>query len=62
MRFIMEGQMPEWLQAKDLILQIIGEISVSGATYKVRMAGFDLVHLTLYSHVMRRAAFWVLFE
>mmetsp|Transcript_11630 Transcript_11630/g.28504 ORF Transcript_11630/g.28504 Transcript_11630/m.28504 type:complete len:483 (-) Transcript_11630:509-1957(-) len=34
MRFIMDGQMPEWLQAKDLILQIIGEISVAGATYK----------------------------
>jgi len=34
MRFVMDGQMPEWLHAKDLILQIIGEISVSGATYK----------------------------
>jgi hypothetical protein len=31
MRFVMDGQMPEWLQAKDLILQIIGEISVAGA-------------------------------
>lgn len=34
MRFMMEGEMPEYLLAKDLILQTIGEISVSGATYK----------------------------
>ena len=34
MRFIMDGEMPEYLLAKDLILQIIGEISVQGATYK----------------------------
>lgn len=33
-RFIMDGQMPEYLQAKDLILNIIGEITVAGATYK----------------------------
>lgn len=35
MRFVMDGQMPPWLLAKDLILHIIGEITVSGATYKV---------------------------
>jgi 3-isopropylmalate/(R)-2-methylmalate dehydratase large subunit len=34
MRFLLDGQMPEYLLAKDLILQIIGEISVAGATYK----------------------------
>ncbi|KAG7547795.1 Aconitase/3-isopropylmalate dehydratase large subunit alpha/beta/alpha domain [Arabidopsis suecica] len=34
MRFILDGEMPSYLQAKDLILQIIGEISVAGATYK----------------------------
>ncbi|XP_010023834.2 3-isopropylmalate dehydratase large subunit, chloroplastic isoform X1 [Eucalyptus grandis] len=34
LRFVMDGEMPEYLLAKDLILQIIGEISVSGATYK----------------------------
>jgi hypothetical protein len=39
MRFQLEGEMPEYLQAKDLILQIIGEISVAGATYKVRGGG-----------------------
>ena len=30
MRFALDGQMPPWLQAKDLILHIIGEISVAG--------------------------------
>jgi 3-isopropylmalate/(R)-2-methylmalate dehydratase large subunit len=34
MRFVMDGEMPEYLLAKDLILQIIGEIGVAGATYK----------------------------
>lgn len=40
MRFLLEGEMPEYLLAKDLILQIIGEISVAGATYKVRFFEF----------------------
>ncbi|BBN18799.1 3-isopropylmalate/(R)-2-methylmalate dehydratase large subunit [Marchantia polymorpha subsp. ruderalis] len=34
LRFRLEGEMPKYLLAKDLILQIIGEISVAGATYK----------------------------
>ncbi|XVF66392.1 hypothetical protein PTKIN_Ptkin10aG0032200 [Pterospermum kingtungense] len=34
LRFVMDGEMPPYLLAKDLILQIIGEISVAGATYK----------------------------
>ncbi|KAJ9182345.1 hypothetical protein P3X46_006349 [Hevea brasiliensis] len=34
LRFVMDGEMPDYLLVKDLILQIIGEISVSGATYK----------------------------
>lgn len=33
-RFNLVGEMPEYLLAKDLILQIIGEIGVAGATYK----------------------------
>ena len=31
LRFVMDGQMPHHLLAKDLILQIIGEITVAGA-------------------------------
>ncbi|KAL5990235.1 3-isopropylmalate dehydratase large subunit, chloroplastic [Asimina triloba] len=34
LRFILDGDMPSYLLAKDLILKIIGEISVAGATYK----------------------------
>ncbi|OAY55488.1 3-isopropylmalate dehydratase large subunit, chloroplastic isoform X2 [Manihot esculenta] len=34
LRFVMDGEMADYLLAKDLILQIIGEISVSGATYQ----------------------------
>ena len=34
MRFELEGKMPPYLLAKDLILHIIGEISVAGATYR----------------------------
>eukprot|EP00897_Mesotaenium_endlicherianum_P010682 jgi/Mesen1/9642/ME000067S09033 len=34
MRFVLDGEMPPYLLAKDLILQIIGEISVAGGTYR----------------------------
>ena len=39
MRFALEGKMPPWLQAKDLILHIIGEISVAGAGGRVGERG-----------------------
>ena len=32
-RFVLDGEMPPYLSAKDLILHIIGDISVDGATY-----------------------------
>jgi 3-isopropylmalate/(R)-2-methylmalate dehydratase large subunit len=32
-RFILDGEMPGYLSAKDLILQIIGDIGIAGATY-----------------------------
>ncbi|XP_020584659.1 3-isopropylmalate dehydratase large subunit, chloroplastic [Phalaenopsis equestris] len=34
LRFTLDGEMPSYLLAKDLILQIIGEITVAGARYK----------------------------
>ncbi len=33
-RFVLDGQMPPYLLAKDLILQIIGEITVAGACHQ----------------------------
>ncbi len=34
MRFIFEGSLPPYLMAKDLILTIIGDIGIDGATYR----------------------------
>src|SRR6476660_2992210 len=34
MRFVFEGQLPPYLMAKDLILAVIGDIGVDGATYR----------------------------
>ncbi|MFO0802578.1 MAG: aconitase family protein [Gemmataceae bacterium] len=34
MRFVFHGKMPPWLMAKDLILAVIGDIGVDGATYR----------------------------
>ena len=52
-RFVLEGEMPPYLLAKDLILQIIGEITVAGTTSE---RPHELVHqivriVTLASHV-----------
>ncbi|KAJ6854031.1 3-isopropylmalate dehydratase large subunit, chloroplastic [Iris pallida] len=48
LRFIMDGEMPNYLLAKDLILQIIGEISVAGATYKsMEFVGSTVESLTM---------------
>ncbi len=34
MRFVFEGKLPKYLMAKDLILAVIGDIGVDGATYR----------------------------
>ncbi|KAJ8626955.1 hypothetical protein MRB53_020262 [Persea americana] len=48
LRFVLDGEMPNFLLAKDLILQIIGEISVSGATYKsMEFVGSTVESLTM---------------
>ena len=48
MKFIFRGQIPPYLTAKDLILAVIGRISVSGATYKaMHFAGDGISSLSL---------------
>jgi 3-isopropylmalate/(R)-2-methylmalate dehydratase large subunit len=48
MRFVLDGQMPDYLLAKDLILQIIGDISVAGATYRtLEFAGEAVERMTM---------------
>lgn len=48
MKFMFHGQIPPYLTAKDLILAVIGDISVSGATYKTMyFAGDGIASLTL---------------
>src|SRR5690606_41120378 len=34
MKFVFEGEIPPYIMAKDLILQIIGDIGVDGANYR----------------------------
>lgn len=48
MKFVFHGRIPPYLTAKDLILAVIGEISVSGATYKAMyFAGEGVASLSL---------------
>ncbi|MFP4145069.1 MAG: 3-isopropylmalate dehydratase large subunit [Phycisphaeraceae bacterium] len=48
MKFTFHGEIPPYLTAKDLILAVIGEISVSGATYKtLYFTGDGIASLTL---------------
>lgn len=48
MRFGLNGEIPDYLLAKDMILQIIGDIGVAGATYRsMEFAGSALQHLSM---------------
>ncbi|MGL5508590.1 MAG: 3-isopropylmalate dehydratase large subunit, partial [Microcoleaceae cyanobacterium] len=48
MRFILQGKLPKYLLAKDLILQIIGDIGVAGATYRsMEFAGNTVEAMTM---------------
>ncbi|MBD2101560.1 3-isopropylmalate dehydratase large subunit [Leptolyngbya sp. FACHB-261] len=48
MRFVFDGQIPPYLLAKDLILWVIGDISVSGGTYRaMEFAGEAIERLTM---------------
>ncbi|XWS08719.1 hypothetical protein CRYUN_Cryun40dG0025200 [Craigia yunnanensis] len=53
LRFVMDGEMPHYLLAKDLILQIIGEISVAGETYKsMEFVGTTVESLNMEERMM----------
>ncbi len=48
MRFSFDGEVPEYILAKDLILQIIGDIGVDGATYRaMEFAGDAVMRLSM---------------
>ena len=44
MRFILEGELPPYVMAKDVILKIIGDMGVDGATYRAMEFTGDAVH------------------
>ncbi|MFB2877609.1 3-isopropylmalate dehydratase large subunit [Floridanema aerugineum] len=48
MRFVLDGELPPYLLAKDLILQIIGDISVAGANYRtMEFAGGTIAAMSM---------------
>ena len=48
MRFVLNGELPDYLLAKDLILQIIGDIGVAGANYRsMEFTGDTVERLTM---------------
>ncbi len=44
MKFVFNGEMPSYLTAKDLILQILGDIGTDGATYRAMEFDGEAVH------------------
>lgn len=44
MKFIFDGQLPNYITAKDLILQILGDITTDGATYRAMEFEGEAIH------------------
>jgi len=52
MKFTFNGKMPEYLTAKDLILQILGDITTDGATYRaMEFDGEAISSLSMYERM-----------
>jgi 3-isopropylmalate/(R)-2-methylmalate dehydratase large subunit len=52
MKFTFHGAMPEYLTAKDLILQILGDITTDGATYRaMEFAGSAIASMDMYERM-----------
>ena len=48
MRFVFDGEIPDYILAKDMILHIIGDIGVDGATYQtMEFAGEAVMRLSM---------------
>jgi len=48
MRFVIDGKIPPYVMAKDIILQIIGDIGVDGATYRtMEFAGSAIENMSM---------------
>ncbi len=47
-KFVLKGKPPEWVEGKDIILYIIGDIGVDGALYKsMEYSGDGIAHLPM---------------
>jgi len=53
MKFIFDGQLPNYLTAKDLILQILGDITTDGATYRAMEFEGEAIHQMNMNERMR---------
>jgi 3-isopropylmalate/(R)-2-methylmalate dehydratase large subunit len=52
MKFRIDGSLPEWISAKDIILKIIGTIGVAGATYRaMEFCGEAVAQLSVESRL-----------
>jgi 3-isopropylmalate/(R)-2-methylmalate dehydratase large subunit len=51
-KFIFDGELPPYLTAKDLILQVLGDITTDGGTYRaLEFAGSTVVALDMYERM-----------
>ena len=44
MKFVFHGKLPKWVSSKDIILQVIGDITVDGALYRAMEFDGDTIH------------------